>query len=160
MMENLTRKIQWHRFVSFQWGRAVLRLLVSVKNLGQYKNLPSDKFEKKIIFVILMMNWVGDSDMKKKFFFVRYHLYCFFLKKNSCGWLKTCSYTCREYYREKDNRPPHQRAFLLQASPRKAFKRLLQNIQLTLDLLYHKSNLLIMTAVDVSILKKILRLQA
>ena len=61
---------------------------------------------------------------------------------------------------EKKTTGHHIKAFLLQANPRKAVKCLLQNIQLTLDLLYHKSNLLIMTVVDVSILQKISRLQA
>ena len=39
--------------------------------------------------------WIGDSDMKKKQHFVKYHLYSFFLK-NCYGLLKliTCSDNC------------------------------------------------------------------
>ena len=66
---------------------------------------------------------------------------------------------------KKDDRPPHQKSWLFIASKgvglfldirsaRKALKGLLQNICLTLDLLYHKCNPLITTAVDSSIILK------
>ena len=76
--------------------------------------MTSDKFVKKIYFCNINDELGRELGHEKK-------------KKNSCGWLKTCSYTCGEYYWEKDNRH-HIKAFLLQANPRKAVKCLLQNI--------------------------------
>ena len=54
MFNNLTKQKSQHekinccRFCFVSVGvRAVLRFLVSIKNLKQYKKLPSDKFVKK-----------------------------------------------------------------------------------------------------------------
>ena len=59
---------------------------------------------------------------------------------------------------KNDDRPPdHKSRFFIASkgvslsAPRKTLKRLLQNIFLMLNLLYHKHNLIIMTVVDVSI---------
>ena len=62
---------------------------------------------------------------------------------------------------KKDDRPPQQKSTVFTASKvglsldicpsRKILKRLLQNIYLMLDLLYHKRNTFIMTVADGSI---------
>ena len=65
---------------------AALRFLVSIKNLTQSKKLPWDKFAKKIICGYYLMNWTGDSEMKKKkqnilLDTIYIYIYIFFYKK-------------------------------------------------------------------------------